>query len=146
MTLCCGNKQRVKNCYSKARRSKEGNSENAQVMKPEFRKQFLNNLKGIKDKSLADEIEFIISAIEEANHIQAIPGIKKLKGYSGFYRIRINDYRIGVKASGTRLPWYASITVQLFTKFSPDINLYARCKRSQIKLGKRRGRCASDED
>ena len=35
-------------------------------MKVEFRKQFIANLKGIKDKDLADEIEFVISLVESA--------------------------------------------------------------------------------
>lgn len=72
-------------------------------MKKEFRKQFLSNLKGIKDKNLADEIAFILEVVETVERVKAIPGIKKLTGYNDLYRIRVEDYRIGIQLSGKKI-------------------------------------------
>ena len=69
-------------------------------MKVDFRKHFIANLNAIKDKSLADEVEYLITLIETAKSIDEIPGIKKLSGYHDYYRIRLEDYRIGMKLSG----------------------------------------------
>lgn len=69
-------------------------------MKVEFRKQFVSNMLGIKDKHLADEIEFAIENIFDSNAINEIIGIKKLTGFKDYYRIKIGDYRIGIKISG----------------------------------------------
>jgi mRNA interferase RelE/StbE len=69
-------------------------------MKVEFRKQFIANLKGIKNRDLANEIEYLIDHIETINNIDQIAGLKKMTGYNDYYRIRIEEYRIGAKLSG----------------------------------------------
>jgi len=69
-------------------------------MKSEFRKRFISDMKGIKNKSLADDIQFIIDSIHKANSISGISGVKKLAGHKDYYRVRIEDYRIGIKVSG----------------------------------------------
>jgi mRNA interferase RelE/StbE len=51
----------------------------------------------IKDKSLLFAIVDCIESIEKANNIKSVRNIKKLKGSSHFYRIRIGDYRIGLE-------------------------------------------------
>lgn len=47
-------------------------------MNVEYRKQFIAGMNGIKNKELADEIEFIIESIKKSNSLHEIPGIKKL--------------------------------------------------------------------
>ena len=69
-------------------------------MKIALRKQFINNLQAIRSHELADDIEFLVNTVESSNNISLIPGIKKLKGYEDYYRIRLDDYRIGIKLSG----------------------------------------------
>ena len=49
-------------------------------MKAEFRKQFIANLKGIKNPELADEIEYLIDFIESIQDIEEIAGVKSLRG------------------------------------------------------------------
>ena len=66
-------------------------------MNVEFDKSFNKALKKLKDKSIFPKIEEIIEDCEKAVSIQKIPKIKKLKGFSNFYRIRLNDYRIGIE-------------------------------------------------
>jgi mRNA interferase RelE/StbE len=62
-----------------------------------FKKSFLKSIKKLKDKSLKDDIFDAINSAEDAETLDEIPNIKKLTGYSIYYRIRIGDYRIGLK-------------------------------------------------
>jgi len=72
-------------------------------MKVEYRKQFISNMQGIKNKDLADEFEFILEFLNQADNISEIPGVKILTGHSDYYRIRVEDYRIGIKLSGKKV-------------------------------------------
>ena len=87
-------------------------------MKVAFKKEFIKNISSIKDKKLADEIEFIVGLCYEVNDITQIPLVKKLTGYKDFYRIRINDYRIGVKYSSHAVTfvclYHRSVIYKLF--------------------------------
>jgi mRNA interferase RelE/StbE len=67
-------------------------------MKDDFKKSFLNDIKKIKDKKLLVKIQEVINAVESAQTTQDIPELKKLKGSRRgiYYRIKIDDYRIGV--------------------------------------------------
>lgn len=66
-------------------------------MKVEFKKSFLKELKKIKNKSLQNSIEDCIIQVETAENILSIKNLKKLTGYDLYYRLRIGDYRIGIK-------------------------------------------------
>ncbi|GHV21944.1 hypothetical protein FACS189428_3190 [Clostridia bacterium] len=67
-------------------------------MKDDFKTSFLNDIKKIKDKKLLAKIRDVIKAVESAQTMQDIPDLKKLKGSRKgiYYRIKIDDYRIGV--------------------------------------------------
>jgi mRNA interferase RelE/StbE len=39
--------------------------------------------------------------VEAATNVSQIKGLKKLSGYDAYYRIRVGDYRIGVKIENT---------------------------------------------
>jgi mRNA interferase RelE/StbE len=62
-----------------------------------FKKSFLSEIKKIENKNLKLLIANCIIQIETANNISEIKNIKKLAGYDSYYRIRIRDYRIGIK-------------------------------------------------
>lgn len=66
-------------------------------MKTDFKKSFLKELKKLKNKSLKDEIHECIVQVESARNVTQIKNIKKLTGYDVYYRIRVGDYRVGVK-------------------------------------------------
>jgi len=66
-------------------------------MKVEFKKSFLKELKKLKNKSLKNSIAECIIQVESAENIAHIKNSKKLAGYDVYYRIRVGDYRIGVK-------------------------------------------------
>jgi mRNA interferase RelE/StbE len=66
-------------------------------MNVEFKKSFLKNLIKLKNKSLKDSIYDCIVHVESVENKEQIKNIKKLKGFNDHYRIRVGDYRIGVK-------------------------------------------------
>ena len=66
-------------------------------MKVEFKKSFLKELKKLKNRSLKNSIAESIIQVESAKNIAQIKNLKKLSGYDVYYRIRVGDYRIGLK-------------------------------------------------
>ena len=66
-------------------------------MKAEFKKSFLKELRKLRNKSLKNSIADCIGQVESASRIDHVKNIKKLAGYDDYYRIRIGDYRVGIK-------------------------------------------------
>ena len=66
-------------------------------MKVDFKKSFLKEVKKLRNKSLKDDIADVIIQVESADNITQIKNLKKLSGYDIYYRIRVGDYRIGIK-------------------------------------------------
>ncbi len=64
-------------------------------MRLDIKKQFLKDIENIP-KNIKIEIVRIIELIEIAASLQELPNLKKLKGYSNYYRIRIGQYRMGI--------------------------------------------------
>lgn len=69
----------------------------AKVMKTEFKASFLKAIKKIDSIQLKEDIANAILNVESAKNHRQINQLKKLKGYKQYYRIRIGDYRIGIK-------------------------------------------------
>jgi len=62
-----------------------------------FKKSFARDLKKRKtDKPLLDRVRQIIKEVEEAQDINGIRNLKKLKAQGNHYRIRMGDYRLGL--------------------------------------------------
>ena len=66
-------------------------------MKVSFKKSFLKDIKKLKNNQLNDSIAACILQVESAASIQNIKNLKKLAGYDFYFRIRVGDYRIGLK-------------------------------------------------
>lgn len=66
-------------------------------MKTEFKASFLKAIKKIDSDQLKSDIAKTILNVESAESHRQISQLKKLKGYRQYYRIRIGDYRIGIK-------------------------------------------------
>lgn len=64
-------------------------------MKVTFSSGFQKDIKKAKDKTLARIILEVIELFEQANTLEDIPNIKKLKGHTTAYRYRKGKYRIG---------------------------------------------------
>ena len=57
-----------------------------------FTKQFLRCPANIQDS-----VKVLITSLEKANALNEIKDIKKLSGFKNFFRIRIGNYRVGLK-------------------------------------------------
>ena len=66
-------------------------------MKVDFKKSFLKEVKNLRNKHLHDLIVECIIQVESALSLHEIKNLKKLTGYDVYYRIRIGNYRIGLK-------------------------------------------------
>ncbi len=63
-----------------------------------YNKKFLKDLAAIPCKYRAKIEGLGFSEISKYSTLSNIKNLKKLKGYDLFYRIRVDDYRIGLKA------------------------------------------------
>jgi len=66
-------------------------------MKVEFRKSFEKDLLKLKNPSLYQKVQNVIEKIEAAGQLSEITNLKKLKGETAYYRIRVGNYRICIK-------------------------------------------------
>jgi len=69
-------------------------------MKTAFKASFLKAIKKIDSNQLKTDIANAILNVESAESLRQISQLKKLKGYKQYYRIRIGNYRIGIKIEG----------------------------------------------
>lgn len=66
-------------------------------MKVDFKSTFLKEIKKLKDERLKNAISQCIIDVEVAENLAQIKNLKKLIGYENYYRLRVSNYRIGVK-------------------------------------------------
>ena len=65
-------------------------------MKVDFRKSFLRDLKHVKDTAIRNRVREAIQSVEQAQSLQEISGLKKLKYGDRYHRVRIGEYRVGL--------------------------------------------------
>ena len=66
-------------------------------MELEFRDSFLKDVKHIKEKRVKKKIVGMVTEARAALALSDIRNVKKMEGSENYYRIRMGDYRIGVK-------------------------------------------------
>ena len=66
-------------------------------MKVEFKESFNKDLKKVKRRDLLARIKSVILEVETIANLHEVKNIRKLKGADNYYRIKIGDYRIGIK-------------------------------------------------
>ena len=71
-----------------------------------YKKRFLRDLEKLPEyiKQRVQEIAFV--DLPEADDIQQITGLRKLKGYSAYYRLRYSDYRLGISIVEDKLVFH----------------------------------------
>lgn len=77
-------------------------------MKVAFKKSFLKDLKKLRDKQLKNSIAKAIEDMEAAKELTQVKNLKKMEGYSTFYRIRIGDYQIGLQLMDKELIYFVA--------------------------------------
>ena len=66
-------------------------------MELEFRESFLKDVNHIKEKVVKKKIAAVIAEVKAASSLSAIRNVKKMEGSENYYRVRVGDYRIGIK-------------------------------------------------
>ena len=61
-----------------------------------YLRSFLNDIRKIKDRRLKKKLKDLIINLENAETLEDVPNVVKLKGYAIAYRVRIGDYRMGL--------------------------------------------------
>ncbi|NJN74622.1 MAG: type II toxin-antitoxin system RelE/ParE family toxin [Limnothrix sp. RL_2_0] len=51
----------------------------------------------MKNKKIRQKVKDIILQCKQAEQLNEIQNVKKMKGYQTFYRIRCGDYRVGLE-------------------------------------------------
>lgn len=72
-------------------------------MKTDFKKSFTKDLKKIREQDLKKRVATAIKRAEEAKSLRKVENITKLRGSDRYYRIKIGDYRIGLKLKDNML-------------------------------------------
>lgn len=72
-------------------------------MELEFRESFLKDVKRIKQTAVKKKITAVFLESRKADSLLDLKNVKKLEGSSSYYRIRIGEYRIGVKIQDKKL-------------------------------------------
>ncbi|CAN2041009.1 putative toxin RelE2 [Candidatus Magnetomoraceae bacterium gMMP-15] len=71
------------------------------MMKIEYSEPFLKDLKKLKKTMHYFAIkEICFEEIPKCESLSHITHLKKIRGYKAYYRIRVGDYRIGIKYEG----------------------------------------------
>ena len=69
-------------------------------MRVAFKRSFTGDLEKIRSQSLKDKVREVIELVKQADNLQDIPHIRKLRGSERYYRIRLGNYRIGLAVEG----------------------------------------------
>ncbi len=64
-------------------------------MKVIFKSSFAKDLRKIKEHRLRSRVKAVIEQVEQAESFQEITRVKPMKGFPGYFRIRVGDYRPG---------------------------------------------------
>ena len=70
------------------------------IVNSHFRENFDKDLRAIRERSILARVKIVIESVEAAPNIRDIAGLKKLKGATDYYRIRVGQYRVGLIARG----------------------------------------------
>ena len=71
-----------------------------------YKKRFLRDLENLPESVKQRVQEIAFNELPEVKNIQQIVGLKKLKGYSTYYRLRYSDYRLGISINQDKIVFH----------------------------------------
>ncbi|MFH1076788.1 MAG: type II toxin-antitoxin system RelE/ParE family toxin [Pseudomonadota bacterium] len=90
-------------------------------MNVQFRASFSKDLRNIKNKNLLDRIKGVIENVENAQRLEDISNLKKLKGRNIYYRIRSGEYRIGLIIENNTIVFVRCLNRKEIYRYFPQI-------------------------
>ena len=88
-------------------------------MKVEFTASFKRDLKRISDSTFLRRVNAAVLDVQSAESIQAIRHVKKMGGAKGHYRIRVGEYRLGVRIMGDMVTFVPVLDRKDLYKYFP---------------------------
>ena len=85
----------------------------------QYQKRFLKDLASITSKSRAKIEILVFHDLSESNKIGTLSKLKKLKGYHHYFKVRVGDYRIGIKIENDTLTFERVLHRKEIYKFFP---------------------------
>jgi mRNA interferase RelE/StbE len=64
---------------------------------------FTKDLSKFKDPRVLKKIKDIIEIMENVSNFNDIDNLKKIQGHATYYRIRVGDYRLGLKIESEQI-------------------------------------------
>jgi mRNA interferase RelE/StbE len=80
---------------------------------------FYKDLNKLENRRVAKRLQSIIMLIENSDSFDKVPQLKKLKGHSSAYRIRIQNYRVGIFVEGNTVEFARILPRKDVYKFFP---------------------------
>jgi mRNA interferase RelE/StbE len=69
-----------------------------------YAKSFSKDIDAIRhEKRIKERLLDLIGQIKKVDVLSDISGVKKIEGYTGYFRIRVGDYRLGFKLTANRV-------------------------------------------
>ena len=72
-------------------------------MKVKFKSAFLKDIEKLPSNYRERIEEIVFDRIPQSDNLQMIKNLKRIRGDKSYYRIRVGDYRIGLKDRGWEL-------------------------------------------
>jgi mRNA interferase RelE/StbE len=69
----------------------------------EFRESFTKDLRAVTDKPVLRRVRELIEAVEKAQNLGEVGNLKKLKGGGSYFRVRVGEYRAGLRVEGDKV-------------------------------------------
>ena len=85
----------------------------------QYQKRFLKDLASITSKSRAKIEILVFHDLSESNKIGISSKLEKLKGYHHYFKVRVGDYRIGIKIENDTLTFERVLHRKEIYKFFP---------------------------
>lgn len=78
-------------------------------MKAKLKKAFIKDIKAIQRKTRERIEDFIFHVVPEVDSITELKNVKKISGYTNYYRIRFGDYRVGLEHREDKIVFYRAL-------------------------------------
>jgi mRNA interferase RelE/StbE len=85
-----------------------------------FDKSFLQDIRKIKNEKLKSRISAVIRSIEEAESLNEIKNLTKMKGHEHAFRVRVGDHWIGLFKEKDAIKMIRVLHRKDVYKFFPD--------------------------
>jgi mRNA interferase RelE/StbE len=88
-------------------------------MKSFFLASFLSDVKKLRDGKMRQSVAHAITRVEQASALADVPSLKRLSGHHSYFRIRVGDWRIGLKVESDTVTFVRCLHRREIYRFFP---------------------------